>query len=76
MVSVSKYLKDTEIQPLLYLYLYLRYISKVSSPTLSINDYVVRSQFCFNSQHFAESDDSDEDELAKKARDSFRIRRV
>ena len=35
MVSVSKYLKDTKIQPFMYLYLYLRYISKVSVATLS-----------------------------------------
>ena len=33
MVSVSKYLKDTEDTTLMYLY--LRYISKVSSPTLA-----------------------------------------
>ena len=39
MVSVSKYLKDTEDTVLMYLNLYLRYISKVYSPTLCHTDY-------------------------------------
>ena len=36
MVTVSEVSKDKKIQPLVYLYLYLRFISKVSSPTLLI----------------------------------------
>ena len=41
MVSVSKYVKDTKIQPFVYLYLNLRYISKVSVATLMVTLFQV-----------------------------------
>ena len=60
MVSVSKYLKDTEDTPLMYLYLVRRYKIFVSVATLDVGDYlesvsetniadeVLRSMACVN----------------------------